>query len=124
MHPRYGLVHTYHVRVYGRPTEQDLKQLQSGITLDGKHQRFLSCLPLNRPYKQQESQNQWYEVRVSTGQYRLVRRMWQACNCRVSRLIRVAYGSVTLPRSLKEGQTRVLDDEEVKRLKQDVDQKH
>jgi 23S rRNA pseudouridine2605 synthase len=120
MHPRHGLVRTYHVRVFGQPTEQDMQRLLSGIHIDGKRQRFLSCQILNQKSHQANSQNQWYEISVGTGQYRLVRRMWQACDCRVSRLVRVSYGPIMLPRSLKEGQVSILNDEALQRLKQAI----
>lgn len=120
MHPRHGLLRTYHVRVFGQPTDQDIQRVLNGVHIDGKKQRFLSCRLLNQRSSQSDSQNQWYEVSVGTGQYRLVRRMWQACDCHVSRLVRVSYGPIMLPRSLKEGQVSILNEETLRRLKQAI----
>jgi len=47
-------------------------------------------------------------VVVSEGRNRLVRRLWEAGGCRVSRLIRIRYGSIRLDRSLRAGKSRFL----------------
>jgi 23S rRNA pseudouridine2605 synthase len=46
----------------------------------------------------------------------LVRRVWEAVECRVSRLIRVRYGPIELSRSLRPGQHRLLKDKELEAL--------
>jgi len=47
-----------------------------------------------------------------------VRRMFEAVGSRVSRLIRVRYGPFLLPPWLKRGQSRELEEADVKRLMQ------
>ena len=113
MHPRYGVNRTYHVRIYGSNSLQTVKRLLDGVKIDGKMLRFRSCVPIK---SSSTSKNHWFEVVTSTGQYRLVRRLWESCGCEVSRLIRVAYGPIKLPSSLKEGQTRLLSDNDIKQL--------
>ena len=51
-----------------------------------------------------DGQNQWYRVVICEGRYREVRRMWEAVGCQVSRLKRIRYGTVRLPRNLKQGE--------------------
>ncbi|MEY2665921.1 MAG: hypothetical protein RLZZ384_92, partial [Pseudomonadota bacterium] len=48
-----------------------------------------------------EGVNKWYHVVVSEGRNRLVRRLWEAQNVVVSRLIRVRYGPIVLPEKLR-----------------------
>ena len=117
MHPRYGINRTYHVRVYGANSLQSVKRLIDGVKIDGKILRFRSCVPI---IKGTTAKNQWFEVVSSTGQYRLIRRLWESCGCRVSRLIRVSYGPIQLPSSLKEGQSKFLNDNDIKLLESEI----
>ena len=49
------------------------------------------------------SNHRWYEVMVQEGRYGEVRRLWDAVGCTVSRLIRIRYGSIRLPKDLRAG---------------------
>ena len=53
-----------------------------------------------------EGANRWYRVSVAEGRNRIIRRLWEAVDCQVSRLIRVRFGPVTLPRHLPRGRYR------------------
>ena len=98
MHPAYGLEREYLCRVFGRVEDAAIERLKQGITLDRTKVRF-------REVRKQrgEGSNTWYKVVVGEGKYREVRRMWEAVGCRVSRLVRVRYGAVTLPKNLRQG---------------------
>ena len=104
MHPRFGVIRRYHVRVFGENHAAGAEKLTQGVILDGKKTRFLSCSHLPKPQK--DSHNVWYEVEVSSGQYRMVRRLWESQGLKVSRLVRVSYGDILLPRDLRLGQCR------------------
>ena len=70
--------------------------------------------------QQSDGVNQWYEVEVSSGQYRMIRRLWESQGMKVSRLVRVAYGSLRLPKGLRLGDTLLLSSAEVQALMQEV----
>ncbi len=56
-----------------------------------------------------EGINQWYNVTLTEGRNREVRRLWEAVGVQVSRLIRVRYGDILLPKGLPRGGYTELD---------------
>jgi len=117
MHPAYGLEREYLCRVFGKVEESAIAKLQDGINLDGETTRFLQV-----KRQRGEGSNTWYNVIVGEGKYREVRRMWEAVGCRVSRLVRIRYGNVVLPRNLRQGEWSELKPAVVRQLFQGKDQ--
>jgi len=111
MHPSRQLDREYAVRVQGTVTEETLIRIRAGVMLDDGIARFDSVEAAGG-----EGSNRWFRVIVSEGRNRLVRRVWEAVECRVSRLIRVRYGPVELPRSLRQGKHRILKEKDVSAL--------
>lgn len=111
MHPRYRLEREYAVRVLGDLDEAALKKLTEGIELEDGMARFIRLQPAGG-----EGANRWYRVTLEEGRNREVRRMFAAVGVTVSRLMRVRYGPIVLPASLKRGQCRELEPDEVKAL--------
>lgn len=103
MHPSAVLEREYSVRVLGDVDDSLLKKLRRGLLLDDGEARFDRV-----EFGGGEGRNRWYNVVVSEGRNRLVRRLWEAGECRVSRLIRIRYGSIRLDRSLRAGKSRFL----------------
>jgi 23S rRNA pseudouridine2605 synthase len=99
MHPRYEVEREYAVRVLGRVTPEQQKQLLSGIELGDGIGRCESIRDQGG-----EGANHWYHVVIREGRNREVRRLFDALGLRVSRLMRVRFGTLTLPRALKRGQ--------------------
>ena len=111
MHPRYELEREYAVRVLGRLTPEQQEKLLSGIQLkDG----MARCEAVHD--QGGEGANHWYHVVIREGRNREVRRLFEALRLRVSRLMRVRFGSVSLPRSLKRGQFVELQPREIRQL--------
>jgi 23S rRNA pseudouridine2605 synthase len=103
MHPSHELEREYAVRVLGRVDEAALAKLERGVRLRDGTARFDSIRAAGG-----SGANRWYHVTLREGRKREVRRMWQAVGARVSRLIRIRYGSVSLPRALRAGKWQEL----------------
>ncbi|WP_290651863.1 23S rRNA pseudouridine(2605) synthase RluB [Aquisalimonas sp.] len=104
MHPSWQLEREYACRVFGDVDQAVLYRLTTGVALDDGDARFDSVTPVGGG-----SSNTWYQVVVREGRQREVRRLWESQGITVSRLIRVRYGPVTLPRDLPRGKYRFLD---------------
>jgi len=108
MHPRYGLEREYAVRVYGQVTNDMTKLLLKGVTLDDGPAKFT-----NIKLSGGDGTNTWYHVTLNEGRNREVRRLWESQGVEVSRLIRIRYGTFSLPRFLGRGECYELTAEEV-----------
>ncbi len=114
MHPSTGLEREYLVRVRGRVSPSDIQTLtRDGVELDGKSARFDRILAADMA---EEGTNHWYRVVIREGRYREVRRLWEAVGHTVSRLKRIRYGTVSLPRSIKQGHHAKLAPKQLERL--------
>jgi 23S rRNA pseudouridine2605 synthase len=113
MHPRFGLEREYAVRVLGALTKEEKQSLLAGVNLDDGMAQFGSIEDGGG-----EGSNCWYRVTISEGRNREVRRMLEAVGHAVSRLIRIRYGAMMLPRGLKRGACMELDDADIRALMQ------
>ena len=111
MHPRYGLEREYAVRVLGRLTSEQQQALVSGVSLDDGVARCDSVQDRGG-----EGANHWYHVVLREGRNREVRRLFEALGLRVSRLMRVRFGGLSLPRDLKRGRYVELPPGDTRRL--------
>lgn len=111
MHPRAEFEREYAVRVHGVITPAMIKQLQKGIKLDDGMAHFEKIVEVGG-----ENANRWFHVIVREGRNRLVRKLWESQGLKISRLIRVRFGSINLPRGLHRGQWQEMEQEEIDQL--------
>ena len=111
MHPRFGLEREYAVRVLGGLNPEEKQRLLSGVQLGDGMAQFGSIEEGGG-----EGSNCWYRVTISEGRNREVRRMFEAVGHAVSRLIRIRYGAMVLPRGLKRGAWMELDGIDIAQL--------
>ena len=89
--PKTGVVRTYRARAYGHVTQAQLERLAEGITIDGVHYGSI-----NANLERRTGSNCWVAMSLTEGKNREVRRVLAHLGLQVSRLIRTAYGPLTL----------------------------
>ncbi len=115
-HPRYGCTKSYEVKVRGRPSEDTIRRLGSGITLHRTRTQPARITPLrgNRGRRTLES-NTWWKIELKEGKTRQIREMFFRVGHPVMRLRRVSIGRVG-DRDLRRGAFRDLSEAEVRQL--------
>jgi 23S rRNA pseudouridine2605 synthase len=89
--PRTGVVRTYRARAFGHVTQDQLEGLAEGITIDGMHYGSIDA-----NLERRTGRNAWIEMSLTEGKNREVRRVLEHLGLQVARLIRTAYGPLTL----------------------------
>ena len=111
MHPRFGVVKTYHVQVAGFPTREQVQLLLRGVFLSegkvrAKHVRRLKT----------QGDSTWLKIVLSEGKNREIRRMLAKLGHKVMRLQRVAIGPIEIG-ALAKGKSRRLSLPEINALR-------
>ncbi|HUH55962.1 MAG TPA: pseudouridine synthase [Rhodanobacter sp.] len=113
MHPKSGLEREYLCRVHGEVPDEIIERLKAGVELDDGPARFDEIAVISRG-----GSHSWFRVVIREGRNREVRRLWDSQGFLVSRLKRIRYGQIELPRNLRRGDCEPLDAEAVKKLRQ------
>ena len=108
--PHTGPPKTYHVQIDRRPDASLLKDLKHGVMREGRHLSVRSARSLRMGEK-----NAWLEIVLDEGRNRHIRRLLEAFDVAVLRLIRVAVGPLSLG-ELQKGEWRMLTQLEIDSL--------
>lgn len=115
-HPKYKLPRSYYVLVNGKLESDQIRQIESGIKLkDGM--TLPTKLKTIHGKNLGKSQGTWYSITVYEGRNRLVRRLFEHFDLNVVKLVRYAFGDLTLPEKLPSGEYRQLSKEEIMKFK-------
>jgi 23S rRNA pseudouridine2605 synthase len=113
MHPSHELEREYLCRVHGEVPDEMLEKLKAGVELEDGPARFDEIHVVSRG-----GSHCWFRVVLHEGRNREVRRLWDSQGLLVSRLKRIRYGNVELPRGLRPGQNQALAEDAVKDLRE------
>ena len=112
MHPRSGLEREYLCRVHGEVPDEIIEKLKAGVELEDGPARFDEIAIISRG-----GSHSWFRVVIREGRNREVRRLWDSQGFLVSRLKRIRYGNIELPRTLRRSDCEALNEETVKDLR-------
>lgn len=107
--PKKHVNKTYYVEISKPLTEEHIKLLESGITIDGDE--------LCKPAIVKVIDDHSLELTISEGKYHQIKRMMVACDSEVTYLKRLTIGSLVLDNTLEEGDWRYCTEEEVELLR-------
>lgn len=112
MHPKFAVDKTYVAKVKGLISNDDLKQLRTGVKVDGRRTK-----PAKTRLKgtDREKKTSIVQLTIHEGHYHQVKRMLAAVGHPVIKLHRESYGFLNL-QGVQPGDYRGLRPEEVKRL--------
>src|SRR5581483_2546280 len=116
MHPSSEIEREYLVRLRGQPGADTLRRLLRGVPLEDGPASFDRITEEPSPAADAAARNASYRLVLHEGRNREVRRIWEAVGYEVSRLLRIRYGPIELPRDLRPGQWRLLEQPLVDRL--------
>jgi 23S rRNA pseudouridine2605 synthase len=109
---------TYLVKVSGKPTEGELEQLRRGVMIERGRRGEREGRVMTQPAKislVRDADNPWYEVVLTEGKNREIRKMFEEVGHFVEKVRRVGFGPLVL--DVPPGETRELSEEEVIQLK-------
>ena len=115
MHPSNKVDREYACRIFGEVDAELLARLKEGVMLDDGPANFSDIVSSGGG-----EGNQWFHVTLLEGRNREVRRLWASQGVTVSRLKRVRYGAVFLPKRLHMGDWSELTPKDHKVLREDV----
>jgi len=105
---------TYWVKVAGTPTEAQLDKLRAGVSIETDQGRRVRTSPATVKVVK-EAANPWYEITLTEGRNRQLRRMFETVGHHVEKIKRVGYGPLWL--DVAAGAFRPLDAREIEKLK-------
>ena len=111
-----GVEKTYLVKVSGQPTEEELERLRQGVGIDRSRPgegRVQTAPAIIREAR--AGDNPWFEVVLTEGRNRELRKMFEEIGHHVEKIRRVGYGPLVL--DVEPGQFRELEPAELAKLR-------
>ena len=109
--PSSKLKRTYRVRVFGKFDLKQLSQIKHGITIDAVNYKALDL-----ELEQQTGNNSWFNITLTEGKNREVRKIFEYFGLVVNRLIRISYGPYQL-RNMQPAQLSEVASDDLNKLK-------
>ena len=111
-HPKFEIPRRYYVKVRGVLSDKELESVTTGVEIERGVTVKFDGIKQGRILKN----SSWWYVVVHEGKYHEVRRIFEAINHKVSRLIRLSFGDIELG-DLTPGEYRNFSKEELRYVK-------
>jgi 23S rRNA pseudouridine2605 synthase len=112
MHPSSEVEREYVCRIHGEVPDAVVERLKRGVQLEDGPAKFDEIEAIGS-----SDSHAWFRVVIKEGRNREVRRLWDSQGFQVSRLKRVRYGNIVLPRELLRGHSTELAADQVEALR-------
>ena len=99
------------MRARGHFDEEIKKNMLRGIKIDNQLLRLSDIVDGDKT-----NSNRWYTVCLLTGRNREIRKIFESQGLQVSRLKRVRFGPIFLPKGLKEGDWQELKSKDLEKM--------
>ena len=116
MHPKQQIKRVYLARVFGEINDNKINKLLRGVKLEDGLAKFKDIKSNNN--NNNKYNNKWLECTLTEGRNREVRRLWASQDCTVSRLMRIRFANIVMPKNIKPGHFILLDKNSVSGLYQ------
>ena len=110
-HPSNLFDREYLVRARGNFNDEIKENMLTGIKIDNQLLRLSDIIVGDKT-----SSNRWYTVCLLTGRNREIRKIFESQGLQVSRLKRVRFGPIFLPKGLKEGDWSELKSKDIEKM--------
>ncbi len=110
-HPRSQVPRTYHVKMKGGVSPQQITQLREGVDLDGVMVKARTSV------MGETEKNSWLEMELTSGLNHQIHRMGDAVGGTVLKIIRISFGPITVE-GLRPGRSRRLTQKELDALRE------
>ncbi len=111
-HPKHHVEKVYSVWVTGKPTDESLNKIRSGVLIDNE-----ITAPAKVERIEYKNGISYLRIAIHEGRKRQIKRMFSAIGHKVVRLKRIQIGPIAIG-NLRPGEFRYLTKEEIKKLKE------
>lgn len=110
--PKKHIKKSYFAHINGKITEEHIKEFENGVIIKGGYK----CLPAKLEILYSAENLSKVNIEIQEGKYHQIKRMFEAFGRKVVYLKRTGFGEIKLDESLAEGEYRVLNSEEMKKI--------
>lgn len=106
--PKKHITKKYYAEIKGIISDEDVTNFKNGVIIDSGYK----CKPAALKLLQTENGISKTEIKISEGKFHQIKKMAEAVGKEVIFLKRIKFGEIELDNTLKEGEYRILNDDE------------